>query len=151
MLTSSKGNIFRVTGLLCREFTGHRWIPRTKPVTRSFHVSLICAWTDSWANNGDAGDLRRHSVHYNVFVINNFAGFTVKSHRLMCWKWKLNIKHPTISPWNTIHNVNRVWTITVNVPSSTLKQITNSTNRHFAWSQINLFCRKFWYSTLYEI
>ena len=30
MLTSSNGNIFRVTGHLCREFTGHRWIPRTK-------------------------------------------------------------------------------------------------------------------------
>ena len=25
------GNIFRVTGPLCGEFTGHRWIPRTKP------------------------------------------------------------------------------------------------------------------------
>ena len=27
---SSNGSIFRVTGLLCGEFTGHRWIPRTK-------------------------------------------------------------------------------------------------------------------------
>ena len=32
------GNIFRVTGHLCGEFTGPRWIPRTKPVARSFHV-----------------------------------------------------------------------------------------------------------------
>ena len=30
MMTSSNGNIFRVTGPLCREFTGYRWIPRTK-------------------------------------------------------------------------------------------------------------------------
>ena len=30
MITSSNGNIFRVTGPLCGEFTGHRWIPRTK-------------------------------------------------------------------------------------------------------------------------
>ena len=30
MMTSSNGNIFRVTGHLCREFTGDRWIPRTK-------------------------------------------------------------------------------------------------------------------------
>ena len=29
-MTSSKENIFRVTGPLCREFTGHRWITRTK-------------------------------------------------------------------------------------------------------------------------
>ena len=30
MMTSSDGNIFHVTGLLCGEFTGPRWIPRTK-------------------------------------------------------------------------------------------------------------------------
>ena len=30
MMTSSNGNIFRVTGHLCGEFTGHRWIHRTK-------------------------------------------------------------------------------------------------------------------------
>ena len=30
MMTSSNGNIFRVTGHLRGEFTGHRWIPHTK-------------------------------------------------------------------------------------------------------------------------
>ena len=30
IMESSNGNIFRVTGHLCGEFTGHRWIPRTK-------------------------------------------------------------------------------------------------------------------------
>ena len=30
MMTSSNGNIFRVTGPLCGEFTGHRWITLTK-------------------------------------------------------------------------------------------------------------------------
>ena len=30
MMTSSNGNIFRVTGYLCGEFTGPRWIPHTK-------------------------------------------------------------------------------------------------------------------------
>ena len=30
MKTSSNGNISRVTGPLCRVFTGHRWIPLTK-------------------------------------------------------------------------------------------------------------------------
>ena len=39
MMTSSNGNIFRVTGHLRGEFTGDRWIPRKKrPVTRSFDV-----------------------------------------------------------------------------------------------------------------
>ena len=36
MMTSSNGNIFRVTGHLCREFTGE--FPAQRPVTRSFHV-----------------------------------------------------------------------------------------------------------------
>ena len=30
MMTSANGNIFRVTGHLCGEFTGPWWIPRTK-------------------------------------------------------------------------------------------------------------------------
>ena len=30
MMTSSTGNIFRVTGHFCGEFTGHRFIARTK-------------------------------------------------------------------------------------------------------------------------
>ena len=38
MMTSSNGNIFRVTGPLCGEFTGPRWIPAQRPVTRSFDV-----------------------------------------------------------------------------------------------------------------
>ena len=37
-MTSSNGIIFRVTGPLCEEFTGHRWIPSQRPVTRSFDV-----------------------------------------------------------------------------------------------------------------
>ena len=38
MMTSSNGNIFRVTGSLCEEFTGHRWITTQRQVTRSFDV-----------------------------------------------------------------------------------------------------------------
>ena len=36
MMTSSNGNIFRVTGPLCGEFTGHGEFPTQRPVTRSF-------------------------------------------------------------------------------------------------------------------
>ena len=38
MMTSSNGNIFGVTGLLCREFTGPGDFPTQGPVTRSFDV-----------------------------------------------------------------------------------------------------------------
>ena len=38
MMTSSNGNIFRVTGLLCGEFPGPGEFPAQWPVTRSFEV-----------------------------------------------------------------------------------------------------------------
>ena len=38
MMTSSNGNIFRVTGPLCGEFTGPGEFPIQRPVTRSFDV-----------------------------------------------------------------------------------------------------------------
>ena len=37
-MTSSNGNIFRVTGPLCGEFTGPGEFPTQRPVTRSFEV-----------------------------------------------------------------------------------------------------------------
>ena len=55
MMTSSNGNIFRVTGPLCGEFTGPRF--------------LICARINGWVNNGEAGDLRRYRTHYDAIVI----------------------------------------------------------------------------------
>ena len=70
MMTSSNGIIFRVTGPLCGEFTGRRWIPLTKEL---FMFSFICAWISGWVNNHKAGDLRRHRVHYDVTVMNNIC------------------------------------------------------------------------------
>ena len=43
MMTSSNGNIFRVTGHLCGEFTGPRWIPRTKVSDPEFWCFLWSA------------------------------------------------------------------------------------------------------------
>ena len=31
--------------------------------------SLVCAWTNGWANSRGAGDLRRHRAHYDVNVM----------------------------------------------------------------------------------
>ena len=71
-MTSSNGNIFRVTGPLCGEFTDHRWIPPTKASGAELLMfSLICAWTNGWVNNGDAGDLRRHRC--NVIFKSHFV------------------------------------------------------------------------------
>ena len=66
MMTSSNGNIFRVTGPLCGEFTGHRHKGQWRGVLM---FSLICAWINGWINNREAGDLRRHCAHYDVIVM----------------------------------------------------------------------------------
>ena len=66
MVTSSNGNIFRVTCHWCGDF------PRTKASDTDiwffFDVSLICAWINAWVNNGEGGDLRHHRAHYGVTV-----------------------------------------------------------------------------------
>ena len=67
MMMSSNGSLFRDTGPLCGEFTGHRWIPLTKACDAELW-SFIRAWTNGWVNNRDAGDLRRHQAHYDVNV-----------------------------------------------------------------------------------
>ena len=55
-----KENIFRVTSLLCGVFTGGRWIPWQSLWRGALMFSLICVWTNNWANNEDAVDLSRH-------------------------------------------------------------------------------------------
>ena len=67
MMTSSNGNIFRVTGHLCGEFTGNslhkgQW-------RGALMFSLICVWINDWVNNREAGDLRRYRAHCDVTVM----------------------------------------------------------------------------------
>ena len=70
MITSSNGNIFRVIGHLCGEFTGHRWIPPHKGQWHgALMFSLICAWMNGWVNTLGADDLRRQHAHYDVTVM----------------------------------------------------------------------------------
>ena len=64
MMTSSNGNILRVTGLLFREI--RPW-PVNSPHKGQWRGGLmfssICAWISGWINNRGADDLRRHRAH----------------------------------------------------------------------------------------
>ena len=73
IMTSSNGNIFRITGPWWGESNGHQRIPLTRASGAELsYFIFICAWTSSgWANNRDAGDLRRHRAHYDVIVMGN--------------------------------------------------------------------------------
>ena len=69
MMTSSNGNIFRVTGPLCGEFTGPANSPHKGQWRGALMFSLICVWINRWVNNREAGDLRRYRAHYDVIVM----------------------------------------------------------------------------------
>ena len=70
MMTSSNGNIFRVTGHLCREFTDTRWFPRTWASDAELWYFLWCArFSKRFSKQWWASDLRRHRAHYDVTVI----------------------------------------------------------------------------------
>ena len=66
MMTSSNGNIFRVTGPLCGEFTVHRCIPLTGASDAELWCFFDLRLSKSWVNSRDGGDLRRHCAHYDV-------------------------------------------------------------------------------------
>ena len=52
MMTSWYGNIFRISGPLCEETTGHQKIPLTKASDRHIIMfSLLLAWTKCWSNS----------------------------------------------------------------------------------------------------
>ena len=43
--------------------------PHTDRRRGALMFSLICAWTNGWVNNQDAGDFSRHGAHYDVTVM----------------------------------------------------------------------------------
>ena len=88
IITSSNGNIFRVTGSLCVVVVvvavvvvvvvvGGRGDPPLTPLDSLYKgqwrgalmFSLICAWTKGRASNHGAGDLRRHRAHCDITVM----------------------------------------------------------------------------------
>ena len=69
MMTSSNGNIIRVTGHLYGEFTVTGEFSTQSPVKRSFGGFSICVWINGWVNNREAGDFRRYRAHCDVTVM----------------------------------------------------------------------------------
>ena len=88
MMTSSKGSIFRVTGLCAGKSPVSGEFPSQRAVTQSFDFALICAWINGWVNNRKAGYLRRHRAHYDVIVMSDVeivAPFSIQSLSFQAW------------------------------------------------------------------
>ena len=88
MMTSSNGNIFRVTGPLCGEFTGHWWIHLKRPATLGFDVFFDLRLNKP-LSKGNAGDFRRHRAHYDVNGMRLIRSLKAKNHPILkiIWKW----------------------------------------------------------------
>ena len=71
MMTSSNGNIFRVTGHCAGNSPVTGEFPTQRPVTRSFDAffDLRLNKINGWVNKRKAGDLRCNRAHYDVIVI----------------------------------------------------------------------------------
>ena len=62
MMTSSNGNIFGITGPLCGEFTGHRWISVTKARVAELWFFLWSAPSLRWRHN-ERDSVSNHQPH----------------------------------------------------------------------------------------
>ena len=69
VMTSSNGNIFRVTGVCKGNPSVTGGFPHKGQWRGAVMFSLNCAWKNGQTNNRDAGDLIRHRAHYDVTVI----------------------------------------------------------------------------------
>ena len=106
------------------------------PWRRALMFSLICAWTNGWANNREAGDLRRHSAHYDVTVMYFLRIlFFHWTHYLSICKAKTYYCHDTkfasIIPKST--EIQLTWDILVDLFSPQRKH-QSSASLTFAWN-----------------
>ena len=101
-----------------KQFWSWSWIHRS-PVN-SLHKGqwrgalvfcLICAWTNGWVNNRDAGDLRRHRAHYDIMTVVVFLKYIKKHpfHQMDFWliwcTYAIGTYFRTQSrPWSAVSN-----------------------------------------------
>ena len=93
-MKSLNGNIFRVTGLLCGEFTTQR------PATRNFDVLFDLRLDRQLSKNGDAGELRRHRAHFDVIVVNLHRDQLILHNPVMCFLLKWLYNQTWLDPYN---------------------------------------------------
>ena len=56
---------------------------------------FICAWTNAWANNRDAGDFRCHLAHYDVTLIRGQYHIEATDCNKMANRSKISLQHKT--------------------------------------------------------
>ena len=97
--------------------------------------SLICVWINSWVNNRETGDLRRHRAHYDVIVMWPHTNMNMLYVAYICktwrndflWAMELNTKH---YEENTLWTPWMPWKITKTMLNFS-KYICSSTGEQF--------------------
>ena len=96
MMVSSSGNIFRVTGPLCGEFTGPGEFPAQRPVTRSFDVFFHLHpnkrlskqswgwWFETpsrslWCHRNDVGHFHGYESRMHWHMLMHSSGWTTQA------------------------------------------------------------------------
>ena len=116
-MTSSNGDIFRVTGHLCGKFTGPGEFPAQ--LRGDLMVSLICAWIHGWVNNGEAGDLKRHRAHYDVIVvIHDGAVGKMDLDIMLLYPWLRSVKLRGAYYMHTANVISPYWISHLDINSS---------------------------------
>ena len=112
MMTSSNGNIFRVTGYLCGEFTGPSEFPAQRTVTRSLDVFfdlhpnkwLSKQWWGWWFETQSC-PLWRHRNEFWIFVIQLYqlTMLTGNSHKTILTTTRSHVEPTLILKYTSIN------------------------------------------------
>ena len=93
MMTSSNGNIFRVTGHLCGEFTGTGEFPAQRPLTRSFGAFFDLRLNKrlnqqpwGWWFETPAWSLWRHPNDFSARKCDCIAHYELSKHIVTLWR-----------------------------------------------------------------
>ena len=138
MMTSSNGNIFRVTGPLCGEFTGPGEFPTQRPVTRSFDVIFdlrlnkrLSKQPRGWWFETPSCPFWRHGNGWNylfqlssmVISWNENASCT---RTFMCPWWLLEQPVGQTLEWPVSWNVTQYWNISLGFHHSSTATFTEA-------------------------
>ena len=66
MMISSNGYIFRVTGPMWGEFTGHRWNPHLKD---QWGGALMFSLIYAWSGGGGGFNINKHKGNLNMLEV----------------------------------------------------------------------------------
>ena len=95
MMTSSNRNISALLALCAVNSPVTGEFPYKGQWRGALIFSLICAWTNDWANNRNGGDLRRYRARYDVTVMQAYwcmwcvhnKAMYVQANRPLHWFW----------------------------------------------------------------